>query len=153
MLTTAFVYSPVASEPWELISPMSKHPRPIGFPTALRPFTTPGPGTAWAFTKWDQDEIWYKPPEKLNKQNIRNMNIKTTTNKKYVLLYLHIDASLCSQCQQIFYLQIWESCVSQTKPAVSGWRLLCSPVGKHLIGIRKYVILFVVKYNRPKTNL
>lgn len=60
--TTAFVYSPVAREPWELICAMSRQPRPRGFPTALRPFTTPGPGTAWAFTMWDQEEIWYKPP-------------------------------------------------------------------------------------------
>lgn len=64
MLTTAVVYSPVASDPWELICAMSKQPRPRGFPTALSPFTTPGPGTAWAFTMWDQDEIWYKPPGK-----------------------------------------------------------------------------------------
>ncbi|TNN88780.1 hypothetical protein EYF80_001112 [Liparis tanakae] len=52
----------LASDPWELICAMSKQPRPRGFPTALRPFTTPGPGTAWALTMWDQEEIWYNPP-------------------------------------------------------------------------------------------
>lgn len=78
-LTTARVYSPVASDPWELICAMSKQPRPRGFPTALRPFTTPGPGTAWAFTMWDQEEIWYNPPGKWMRK------VKTPNSSKGIL--------------------------------------------------------------------
>lgn len=133
VLTTAFVYSPVASDPLELIWAMSKQPRPRGFPTALRPFTTPGPGTAWAFTMWDHDEILYKPPGKWIQLHIlrkHSLSWISCIKISAEFSHLHTGAWLCSLCQQTYDPQRWGSCASQPKPAVSGWRSPNSPVSR-----------------------
>ena len=63
MSAAAFVYSPVANVPLELISPISRHAFPSGKPTSLRPLITPSPGTTCALTRSAHSAIWYNPLE------------------------------------------------------------------------------------------
>eukprot|EP00958_Prasinococcus_capsulatus_P023082 scaffold3352_cov326-Prasinococcus_capsulatus_cf.AAC.9 len=57
IFAAAFVYSPLAIVPLELISASRRRPRPFSRPGPLSPSMIPDPGTMCALVMWDQSAI------------------------------------------------------------------------------------------------